>query len=500
MLKKKIVKDVLTIYNADWSVLVYDKAAGEIMVDLFSKSELNGYSISEAFLINAEKPEWDFPAVYFVLGTDENYAKINTEFNNKIFSKTTVIILEEKDDKRSLNKLIKTKTLNFNANVNEERIFVSSFKNCIKSAEYLIDTKFTIFKMPCIKETPQFSEFSENDILGDFLILDRSFDLFTPLMHFFTFKSMISEIYSETNENFDDGSKLYKELRYRHMADIQKILQYNINKLNENMEQLDKKLSTSELSKMVLDAPENIKLKKSIEKYSNYLKEAFARLNYLQEVLSDDVNFNCLIEAELILATGKKENKKISIDLSFLFDLLASTRLQKTDKLRLLYLIKFKNVSLTITEQSILKQSGFLAEDIDCRVDLSNKYTRTVEKDYQYEISRFEPFLTDIINDCLVSDFKSFLVKVNNLQPKKQKEVPFSLRKTSMLTVKKKNVNRKKVVVYVKNGLTVEECRLAYDLSEALGIELILSSDRILKPNEIIDIIKNKYRKNITKK
>lgn len=408
ILKKKIIKDVLTVYKADWSVLVYDKTAGEIMIELFTKSELNEYSISDAFLINAEKPEWDFPAVYFIKGTQENYAKINEEFSNKTFSKTTVVILEEIASARALNSLIKISVLDFNCNVQEERIFLSEYKNCVKSMEFLFDSKFTLYKMPCIKETPTFSEAKNTDTVNDFLILDRSFDLYTPLIHFFTFKSICSEIFPAEMESFDDGSKLWKDLRYRHMAAIHKVLQYNINKLNQNMDNLDKKLSTTELSKMVLDAPENIKLKKSVEKYSNLLKDAFTRLEYLQEVLSDDKNFDCLIEAELILATGKKEDKKVSIDLSFLFDLLASTRLQTPDKLRLLYMIKFRGLNLTITEQSILKQSGFASEDIDCRLNLGNKYKRTIEKEYEYEISRFEPFLTDIINDCMLGILNRF--------------------------------------------------------------------------------------------
>ena len=492
ILRKKIIKEVLTLYKADWSVLVYDKTAGEIMIDLFTKSELNDYSISEAFLINANKPEWDFPAVYFILGTKANYDQINEEFDNKTFSKYTVIILDLIDDYNGyLNEIIKTTVLSCNLNVLEERIFTCEYKNVIKSLEFVLDTTFTIYKMPCIKQLPPFTETGKNDNPSDFLILERSFDLFTPLIHFFTFKSILSEIYPDTD--LDDHYKLYKEIRYRHMAEIHKILQYNINKLNKNMEQLDKKLSTTELSKMVLDAPDNIKMKESIEKYSNYLRDAFTRLEYLQETLSDDKNFNCLIEAELILATGNKEGNRVSIDLSLLFDLLASTQLQRPDKLRLLYLIKFRGLGLTVTERSILKQSGFSSEDIDCKLDLSNKYKRAMEKEYKYEISRFEPFLTDIINDAMMGDFKSFLIKANNLDFSKKAEEVFSLRKTKMLTIKKKSVNRRKIVIYIKNGMTVEECRLAYDLSEALGIELFLGSDKMLKPTEILETIKNEY-------
>lgn len=495
ILKKKIIKEVLTVYKADWSVLIYDKLAGEIMVDLFTKSELNDYSISEAFLITANKPEWDFPAVYFIAGTNENYCIINKEFSNKTFSRCYVVIIDEIDPKDYLNSLIKTAVIPCNIKVLENRLFISEFSNCVTAMEFLLDSKFTIFKMPMVKETLVYNSVEGSEDVYDFLVLDRSFDLYTPLVHFFTFKSILTEIYPRT-EQFDDGSKLYKEVEYRHIADVNNILQYNVNKLNQNLEQLNKNLSTSELSKMVLDAPENIKLKDSIEKYSNYLRDAFTKLDYLQASVSEDPNFCSLIESELILCTGRKDDKKIQIDMSSLFDLLATTRLHSPDKMRLLYLIKYRGVSLTITERNILKQSGFSAEDIDLKLDLSNKYPREKENTYKYDVSRFEPFLADIVGDALVGDFKSFLVKANNLEASnKEKEKYFSLRKSSMLTVKKHNNNRRKLVVYIRNGITPEECRLAYDLSDALGVDLILGSDKLLNLGDIIPIIKVCYRK-----
>ncbi|KAL6121567.1 Rop [Nucleospora cyclopteri] len=493
ILKKKIIKEVLTIYKADWTILIYDAVAGEIMIDLFTKSELNDYSIAEAFLINAQKPERDFPAIYFISGTNENYDLINKEFSINKFSKYQAIIIEIVDNPSRLNKLIKSTVIPCKIKPQEERIFTTEYENSIRTMQFLLESEFNIYKMPCLQKIPKFDTKKFNHE-GDFLLLDRSFDLFTPLIHFLTFKSIISEI-EGANGEFNENTKLCKEVRYRHLADINKILQYNINKLNQNMENLNKKLTTTELSKMVLDAPENIKLKESVEKYSNLLRDAFIKLDYLQEPISKDAIFNSLIESELSLVTGMKNGKKIKIDLSGIFDLLGSTRLMKTDKLRLLYLIKFKGVRLTLTERNILKQSGFDAEDIDLKIDLNNKYKREKELTFKYDISRFEPYIADIIKDCLLGDFRSFLIKANNLEVQNEEKEVFSLRKTSMLAVKKQSKSRKKIVVYIKNGLTIEECRLAYDLSEALGIELFLGSERILKPNQIIEIIKEKYKR-----
>lgn len=495
LLKKKIIKEVLMIYKADWSVLIYDKKVGEMMLNLFAKSELNEYSISEAFLINIEKPNWDFPAIYFISGIRENYNYINTEFEEKKFNKYYVIIIDVIDDPRYLNSLIKTKILYCNIKVEEERVFTGNIEKCIQTMEFLLDTKFNIYIMPCLNNIPiHYSKTDKNDCVSDFLILDRSFDLFTPLIHFFTFKSILYEMYP--NEAIlNDGSQLYKDIRYKHIAEINDILQYNISKLNQNMDKLNKNLSTSELSKMVLEAPENMKLKESIEKYSNYLNDAFTKLEYLQKTLSDDVKFNSLIESELILATGIKDGKKVQIDLSSLFDILASAQLQTPDKIRLLYLIKFRGVNLTVTEQNILKQSGFSANDIDVKLNLENKYQCVTELDYKYEISRFIPYLHSIIRDYSQEDFKSFLIKINNLESDSQQNKTIqSLRKLSMITVKKKESYRKKLVIYILNGITPEECKIVNDLSISLGIDIILGSNNILRPQDVVPMIKTNYK------
>lgn len=495
LLKKKIIKEVLTIYKADWSILVYDKKVGEIMLNLFAKSELNEYSISEAFLINAEKPSWDFPAIYFISGIKDNYNYINTEFEEKKFNKYYVIIIDVIDDPRHLNSLIKTKILYCNIKVEEERVFTGNIEKCVKTMEFLLDTKFNIYTMPCLNNMSiHYSKTDKNDSISDFLILDRSFDLFTPLIHFFTFRSILYEMYPDESL-LNDGSQLYKDIRYKHIAEINDILQYNINKLNQNMDKLNKNLSTSELSKMVLEAPENMKLKESIEKYSNYLNDTFTKLDYLQKTLSDDVRFNSLIESELILATGIKDGKKVQIDLSSLFDILASTQLQTPDKIRLLYLIKFRGVNLTITEQNILKQSGFSAHDIDIKLNLENKYQCVDESEYKYEISRFIPYLHNIIRDYSHEDFKSFLIKINNLEiDSRQNKTIQSLRKSSMITVKKKESYKKKLVIYILNGITPEECKIVNDLSISLGIDIILGSNTILRPQDVIPMIKKNYR------
>ena len=63
-----------------------------------------------------------------------------------------------------------------------------------------------------------------------------------------------------------------------------------------------------------------------------------------------------------------------------------------------------------------------------------------------------------------------------------------------MITVKKKESYRKKLVIYILNGITPEECKIVNDLSISLGIDIILGSNNILRPQDVVPMIKTNYK------
>ncbi|ORD97589.1 hypothetical protein HERIO_547 [Hepatospora eriocheir] len=64
-----------------------------------------------------------------------------------------------------------------------------------------------------------------------------------------------------------------------------------------------------------------------------------------------------------------------------------------------------------------------------------------------------------------------------------------------MITSVNKTKNKKMIAVYIKDGITIEECRIVYDLSQYLGVDIILGSDKILKPAEIINDLRSRLEK-----
>ncbi|ORD97588.1 ROP [Hepatospora eriocheir] len=436
-LKTKIVKEVLTLYENTWFVLGYDFVGGSIISDFFKKSELVDYSIFTTFLIKMKKYQMDYPIVYFVENTPENYKTIKKEFDKKLFSKTIVVVIGDKEDSYFSNQTNLFKVIYFNCLIKpiEERIFINNNIQMIpKYLEELFKKGFNVFSSLNLKDHYDFND-SSFSVSGDLLILDRSFDYFTPLIHFLTYKSMLYEIDSNDDSlNEFKNDVLWPDLRYQHTANINNILKYHINKLTSNMEKLNKEGSIGELSKMVMDAPENSKIKESINRHSKSLQDCFTKLEKLQAKTSEDPYFKNLIESELILATNRRQGEKVSkFELSSIFEIFQNTSIAKDDKLRLLYLLKLKNLKFTATEMNILQQFGFKSEDINLKIDTSNQYKRKEFKQIsKFEISRFEPFLRDIILEFL-SDDHSFFSKNNNLSVKEKKDNVFSLRRTKMI-------------------------------------------------------------------
>lgn len=479
MLRNKIVDEVLGAYHGNWAMLVYDSPVAHIIQPLFTKSDFLSYGVMISGNIEEERETWDFPVVYFLNATDENVAIINKEFKEKKYSAFCVCTLVEPC---GLDPLIKARVVVLNMQVLEERVFLCPPDDLI-SISHVLGASFSINYLPSMQEvasaleekckasegsgSPGHSDDSSPGTSNAFMLLiDREVDLFTPLLHFFTFKSALIEM---GEKDFNDV--LFPELRYKHLANVSDALQHNINKLNRNAQALNKeKIDTASLSRLVVDAPKNIEIKEAVQKYTNLLNEAIKKLEYLKD----------LVEAEQIVATDfDKKGKRARKNLDYFFDILESSKFSFEDRLRLLFLIKAKGVKLTKTEQSILENCGFQKKHIEAQIDTGSQIRRVNQERYVYDVSRYEPILTDLVTGFLGNKpiFQRLGAAPTGVD---------SLRKSSMLTVGERAPKRI-IVAYIRGGLTDEECRIAYTLSESLGIELFVGSDRMMTPMAFIE-------------
>jgi syntaxin-binding protein 1 len=479
-LKNKIIKEILNTYQPNWSILIYDSMAAQIIQPLFSKTDLLSYNIMSINHIDEKRPEWDFPAIYFLSCNEKHSKIINSEFSAQKYSSFTVLSLETI---QGLNPIIKSRKVLTKIEAKEQRLFTCNADDLVCLSN-ILDTKFTVSYLRSSDYCRDLADRTrallnaDNTAIdasakihnGSLLILDRTIDIFVPLMHFFTFRCIVNEI-----EFKDTSDTLFEELRYCHLADVSGILQHHINKLNRGLEQLDnKRVNVTQLGKMVFDAPKNMEMKDNITKYSNVLAECFKKCDYLKEI----------VEAEQRLSTGMDaKGKRVFIDLDYYFNFLGSTKFAKEDKLRLFFLLKAKGINFSGTEKEILKSFGFSTEQIEKKLDAKGMEP-IVNMPHKYDISRYEPILSSLI--CKVNEGDS-IFKTLGVPPVSVN----SLRKSHMISSKKQS-NRKIIAVYIKNGITYEEARVVYNLSEKLGIEIVLGGDKILSPMEFVkDLEKN---------
>lgn len=480
-MRELIINEIFNYYDSGWAVLVYDKETANIINPLFTRSEIIKYHIMFIKYINEESETWDFPVIYFVNCDAENSAIINKEFKEKKYSEFRVCSISEPVN---LDNKIKYKIIHTPINAIEERIFLLKPENLyglqigLKSNIRIKYYSTNAMEM-AQKLDKQIKELEENHVIEKynddvtFLLINRDYDSITPLVHFFTFRSAIKELENKV----DCKDILYPELRNNHIAEVQEILRsyaIKLKKAFENVKQ-SQEIDMNELSKLIIDAPKNIKIKEAVQKYSKIMQEMFDNVNNLKE----------LIEAEQILTTeydacGQKKKKSME----YYLDILENTKFSKEDRIRFLYLLKIKGLSFSNHEKKVLKNIGFDEEDISIEIDTSNQIFRKKNIKSKYKISRYVPILYDIL--CKYSAGEKIFENVGEI-PKKF----YSLRKTSMLS-SKSAIMKPVVIVYILGGITEEECAFAYILSNSLGMELLIGSDKMLIPEDFIKILKDK--------
>lgn len=498
-LRRRVVAEVFNVYNDGWCNLVYDTPAAEIMHGIFTRSDFLGHNIMASNHIEEERDEMDFPVIYFVSANKKICNIINKENASNKYSKTYVCTLSEPD---GLDSIIRGKVVNINVQVLEERVFkckpeyLHNMSSILDSRIYI---SYTMSDIRAIAEqlsskinnsnnnmnnsinsssnnntnnNISTSTVNSNSVTTSLLLVSRMNDVFTPLLHFFTFKSFIAEL----DEEVDHNDILFPKLRYKHMAEISSILQSEVKKLNRNVELLNNgNVDITQLSKMTLEAPRNMEMKEAINKYSVLLNTGLKRLEYLKNI----------VEAEQILATlCDRTGKKIKLSLDYFFELLGSTKFSMPEKRRLLYLIKARDIPFTNTERGILNNFGFSVADINTNISTTHHIRQDITVKYKYDISRYRPlmaYLVEVFNSKSRTMFKT-IGPVNNTTV----HAPASSLRCSAMISSNKDNNRPVILLYFVGGITIEECGLAYLLSEQLNIEVICGSDKIINAEEFI--------------
>lgn len=494
ILRNKIIDEVLDTDDNAWRVFIYDMPVAKILASLFKRSELLSHNLVSMNRIEEERADVDFPAVYFVECNKEASKMINDDHSSHKYSSISVVSLIRPD---GLDSMIPFKVIMANIEVLEQRVFVCKPEQLALLCR-LLSVSCDIKYLPLSKSLAENvsnniknlnmgldEKFKQVQHSASIILFDRSVDLYTPFLHFYTFRTIMNEMKIANFKENQNDDPLWNELAYKHLAEVSDILKKQINKLNRNMEQLKgRKMDTDSLGKMVFEAPQTIEMKDAIAKYSSILSTAFERLEYLKE----------LTEAEQSIATDYDKNgKKRQESMELLLKILKSTRIPIADRLRLLYVMKVKGISMTPTEMQILETAGFEKEDLSLKIDSKNNMGQSSPKEYEYDISRYEPVLNELVIRH-VNGEPIFQGLSNESSTDTSSERATSLRRSKMLTQNRKKA-KNILIIYISGGCTFEERRIAYLLSEKLGIDIFIGSDKMIKPDEFITMLKSSHLK-----
>lgn len=471
--KSKIINEVFKgEENTEWSVLVYDKSAARVMTTLFTQSELISHNIVIAQRIEEEREQADFPVVYFVECTEENCKIVNEDFKSQKYSSYTVCSLNKPE---GINELIRTKRIYMNYLAVEDRVFLSSIPD-IYSVANTLNAKFFVeyTNKDLRKDCEELDDcFEGEDRNGKVIVFDRSIDLYTPILHFFTFQAFLEDLeLTDMGKIYDEygDTKLWKEVRHSHIGDLNNIFKTYAHDVSANMKKLEGEVDTKELMKMVLSAPETIKTNEMLKEFFQLAERCYESFNYLSL-------FN---ELEQTIATGfDKTKKKVKVNGEEVFEVLSNTNVEKEDKQRLFYLYGFSGYKYQENELDKLKTVGLG----DLRNPEVGHFTPIkYNYKYEYQVSRFEPTVSVILKEYIsnkkkLTDFYKLKKGTNPIK---------SLRKSYLLSVKSE-IHRKRIyIIYIRGGVTYPEIASISKLTDLLGIEFVIGSDCILKPKDFL--------------
>lgn len=448
-----------------WRILVIHAHTARILTTLYTKDELIFHDIYnyESLEDASRKQVQDHPAIYFVHPDKAVLKQIDADIKNKMYSRYTVFFTEEPPHTPKF----EFKVADINFICHSQNVFTCPLGNL----KYVCNVVKHNFSVNYFGERSEAAEKVDKAIggvrKGELIVIDRLDDLITPLVRFYTFEPLLRDF--GISEDFDESSDLWRKVRYEHIRDVNLILSHEAKALNRDIEKI-KDVGTKDLIKMVYEAPEKVTLKKEVCEYLNHLDKAITKFE------KENLNFVSITEQNIIEKRDQDGNRYTEGVRDFM-KICRNEGVALMDKKRLYWLLCTVGYDFQQAEEQDLLNIGVLdKEDIVAREKLTAVRSRNVvmrEGDYKYTISRFKPLVHFILKDFMT---KNKLTKC--ITKTKSKELE-SLRKSEFIYTGKAK-GKKLICVYITNGVTYEEIKVAHEMSKAFRVDIIIGSDEIL--------------------
>ncbi|KAM3424459.1 hypothetical protein BST61_g6463 [Cercospora zeina] len=386
---------------------------------------------------------------------------------------------------------------------------------------------------------------------GVLYIVDRSMDLYAPILHEFTYQAMAHDLLpikegdkityrmlvnegqhdqEDKDVEISEKDKIWAENRHRHMvhvigkleSDFKTFLKNNANFTNKEAEGVH--LNT--IKDMMAGLPEFTQMK---EAYSLHLGMANESMTRFQKQNLPDV-----ASVEQILATGlDEEYKKPKGVAAQVVATLDQEGVIPPDRLRLLMLFMLWKDGLVPADlQKLLAHAQLPPQDgeaihnleiLGARTTRNLKDSRPIPQPLfpikpppmtvqeEYALSRYEPVLQNLLEahasnnlDATVFPYTKPPLDMN--EGMQQQQAAASLRSAKPTWAKTRTANagqenRQRVIVFMAGGATYSEARACYEVGRQTGRETFLVTSHMLTPSLFVrqlgDLSADKRRLNI---
>ncbi|CAO4375984.1 unnamed protein product [Caenorhabditis nigoni] len=526
------------------SVLVLDKSGMDVVNSCFKIGDVasSGILLVED-LAKRREPMASVDAIYVVAPVAQSIDSIIKDFPRAVrpesqqYRSANIYFLEPCNDDlfkkiadSPLAKHIKTIVeINVNFLPIESQVFTVS-KQCNGDMMKIADGIASLCATLCLKPTLRFhSDFAQSAEIcyridqklkemgsdkpvstdAELVVMDRSIDLVTPLLHELTLQAMAADLtdYSEGIYRYrgdsreekilplDETDELWEELRHQHLADILK----RVHSLTKDLKQIHAATSSGTSAKEVKAAihqlPAFLKKKARVEAYLNLAEECRGQyFNCLEKII--------LLEQDMAVE-HTPEGAKISDSqaVNRLSTFIMQPTLTTDIRLRLI-LIFMLTIGKDKDEQffnRLLHHTDIPDEEFQVVKKMLNwrdkakasafQRRRPPPEDERFPTSRWDPKIRNIIQEIHAKrlDEREFkLLGQKSGAPELRSAM--SARYGGGLTGRPRE--KRKIILFLVGGVTYSEMKTVYEMSKVSNTTILLGSDSILTPSNFIESLR----------
>lgn len=354
------------------------------------------------------------------------------------------------------------------------------------------------------------------------IILDRGFDLVSPLLHELTYQAMVYDMLEIQNDVYkyevqaagdyiqkeallDENDELWIALRHKHIANVSTEITSRIKKFNES------KRITGPGTKETSTIKDLSLLLKKMPQYQKELSKYSLHLNLAEECLRiyNDHQIEKLCAVEQDLATGvDKDGEKISKDhMRAIVPVLLDQNITENNKLRIILLYAIMKMGINEESMNKLMEHAKISNvgrntiknvanlDVTIIQDSGKKKalpTRKERSEETYQLSRYVPYIKDIMENAVEGklDNKLFPYLLTREGGGMMAGGATSARSARMFGNWHKDKSQAetkslpRLIVFVVGGASYSEARCAYEVTQAnKGWEVLVGGTELLTPD-----------------